>query len=201
MRYRVIDHCTPETYDVFAGAGMAPLRPCVLPADACAACEECRSLQDRRRAFPAQPLHAPDAGAQSETCGSGCGGPRSRTSTSSSTSATTVTWRIVRAGRRSRSRCSDYYRSFVEGRQDFGHEMLYFDGDRPVAVALVDLLPRAVSAVYCYYEPELRARALGVYSVLRQIELARARGVPIRLPRLLGRGQREHALQGQLPSP
>ena len=35
-----------------------------------------------------------------------------------------------------------------------------------------------MSAVYCYYEPELRHRSLGVYAVLQQIELARERGLP-----------------------
>jgi arginine-tRNA-protein transferase len=45
-------------------------------------------------------------------------------------------------------------------------------------VALVDILPRAVSAVYAFYEPAQRRRALGVYSILCQIELARSRGIP-----------------------
>ncbi len=40
------------------------------------------------------------------------------------------------------------------------------------------MLPRAASAVYAFYEPELRSRSLGVYSILRQIELARANGLP-----------------------
>lgn len=72
----------------------------------------------------------------------------------------------------------DYYLTFVHGRQEFGREILYRRGGRLVMVALVDLLPRAVSAVYTFYEPELRHRSLGVYSVLRQIELARSTGRP-----------------------
>lgn len=72
----------------------------------------------------------------------------------------------------------EYFQTFVEGRQGYGRELLYLAGGELVAVALVDLLPRAVSAVYCYYEPALRDRSLGVFSILRQIALARERGAP-----------------------
>jgi len=47
-----------------------------------------------------------------------------------------------------------------------------------VAVAVTDLLPRGLSAMYTYYEPALPKRSLGVYSVLWQIEYARSRGLP-----------------------
>ncbi len=79
----------------------------------------------------------------------------------------------------------DYYRTFVDGRQDFGHELLYVDGEHLLGVALVDILPPdpprtagAISAVYCFYEPTERRRGLGVFSVLQQVELARERGIP-----------------------
>ncbi len=68
----------------------------------------------------------------------------------------------------------DYYLNFVEGQQDFGYELLYLEQQRLVGVALVDILPRAISAVYCYYDPSARQRGIGVFSVLKQIELARA---------------------------
>ncbi len=73
----------------------------------------------------------------------------------------------------------DYFHGFVEGREDFGYEMLYLLGDQLLGVALVDLLPAAVSAVYCYYEPSERDRGLGVYSVLQQIALARSRDIAL----------------------
>ena len=72
----------------------------------------------------------------------------------------------------------DYYLSFVHGHQEYGHELLYFLDERLICVALVDVLPRAVSAVYAYYEPEMRSRSLGVYSILRQIDLARVNERP-----------------------
>jgi arginine-tRNA-protein transferase len=49
---------------------------------------------------------------------------------------------------------------------------------RLVAVAVTDLLPRGLSAMYTFYEPELPKRGLGVYSVLWQIEYARSLGLP-----------------------
>ena len=50
--------------------------------------------------------------------------------------------------------------------------------DRLVAVAVTDLLPAGVSAMYTFYEPTLAERSLGVFAVLWQIEYARSRGLP-----------------------
>ena len=72
----------------------------------------------------------------------------------------------------------NYVQTFVEGKNDYGYELLYLEGDKLLAVALVDILPEAISAVYCYYDPELRSRGLGIFSVLMQIELARRRNIP-----------------------
>ncbi|MEM9596862.1 MAG: arginyltransferase [Acidobacteriota bacterium] len=70
----------------------------------------------------------------------------------------------------------EYFQTFIAGQSVFGHELLYrLDGEL-VAVALVDVLPSALSAVYCFYAPEYRDRGLGVFSVLTQVELARRRG-------------------------
>jgi len=69
-----------------------------------------------------------------------------------------------------------YHRGFVEGCEGFGRELTFRHGDRLLAVALIDLLPNAVSAVYCYYDPDQRQRGLGVSSVLHHIALARRRG-------------------------
>ncbi len=42
-----------------------------------------------------------------------------------------------------------------------------------IAVAVMDHLPGALSAVYTFYEPSLARRGLGTHMILRQIELAR----------------------------
>lgn len=49
--------------------------------------------------------------------------------------------------------------------------------ERVVAVAVVDELADALSAVYTFFEPTLPRRSLGVYAVLHQIERAYARGM------------------------
>ncbi len=41
-----------------------------------------------------------------------------------------------------------------------------------LAVAVVDLIPGSLSAVYTYFHPDHYRRALGVHAILRQIELA-----------------------------
>ncbi len=49
---------------------------------------------------------------------------------------------------------------------------------RLVAVAVTDVCDTGLSAVYTFFEPDLPKRSLGTYAILRQIELARARGLP-----------------------
>ena len=47
-------------------------------------------------------------------------------------------------------------------------------GERLLCVAVVDHLPDALSAVYTFFDPDEKARGLGVYSVLWEIDHARA---------------------------
>jgi len=46
------------------------------------------------------------------------------------------------------------------------------------AIAVTDVLPVGLSAVYTFFEPTDQARSLGVFAVLFQIELARKLGLP-----------------------
>jgi arginine-tRNA-protein transferase len=55
-------------------------------------------------------------------------------------------------------------------------EMAYFDGERLVAIGLIDVTPRAVSSIYFFYHPDAAEWSLGVASVLFEIEWARQRG-------------------------
>lgn len=57
-------------------------------------------------------------------------------------------------------------------------EVTYTLGDRLLAVSLLDVCPRSVSAVYHFYDPDEGARSLGVFSVLMEIEYTRQLGVP-----------------------
>jgi leucyl-tRNA---protein transferase len=57
-------------------------------------------------------------------------------------------------------------------------EVLYRLGGRIVAVGIADLEPLAMSAVYCYFDPRLSSRSLGVFNVLSLVEQCRKRELP-----------------------
>jgi len=48
-----------------------------------------------------------------------------------------------------------------------------WDEDKLISVAVVDVLNDALSAVYTFYHPEYRSSAIGIYSILMQIELTK----------------------------
>jgi arginyl-tRNA--protein-N-Asp/Glu arginylyltransferase len=57
-------------------------------------------------------------------------------------------------------------------------ELSYRLQDRLVSVGLVDVEPRALSAVYCYFDPKMKGRSLGIFNVLRLVEESQLRGAP-----------------------
>ena len=57
-------------------------------------------------------------------------------------------------------------------------EVSIWQGEALCAVALTEVTPNCVSAIYHYYDPDLRSRSLGTYIVLRIIELAKNLGKP-----------------------
>jgi arginine-tRNA-protein transferase len=57
-------------------------------------------------------------------------------------------------------------------------EAAYYDGDRLVGVGLFDETPDALSAVYFFYDPDLRRDSLGVANVVALIDDARAAQKP-----------------------
>jgi arginine-tRNA-protein transferase len=57
-------------------------------------------------------------------------------------------------------------------------EVVYRRGERVVAVGIADVEPLAMSAVYCFFDPDLEARSLGVFNVLSLLDLCRQRGLP-----------------------
>jgi leucyl-tRNA---protein transferase len=72
-----------------------------------------------------------------------------------------------------------------EGFEDFLYtspaetlEMVYRVAGRIVAIGIADLCPRALSSVYCFFDPAESWRSLGVFSALREIEECRRRGLP-----------------------
>ncbi len=57
-------------------------------------------------------------------------------------------------------------------------ELRYYLREELVGVAITDASDEGLSAVYCYYDPEHAALSIGTYSILKQLELCRERGLP-----------------------
>ena len=57
-------------------------------------------------------------------------------------------------------------------------EVTYRLDGRLVAVGIADVEPLALSAVYCYFDPGLSSRSLGVFNVLALVEESRKRRIP-----------------------
>ena len=68
----------------------------------------------------------------------------------------------------------NYYISFVNGYNDYGYEVLYFDEEKLIAVDLIDILPNGISSIYFYYDPDYSHLSLGKYSMLKQISYAKS---------------------------
>ena len=82
-------------------------------------------------------------------------------------------WELQRAS------MASYHDMFLSGPAHLGRQWLYFDGDRLIGVSMMDEVPgQAVSLVYFFHDPDWRAQSPGVFSVVTQIEYARARGWP-----------------------
>lgn len=57
-----------------------------------------------------------------------------------------------------------------------GREMAWYDGERLVALGLIDITPNCVSAAYFFYHPDIARLSPGIGNVMRCVELARELG-------------------------
>lgn len=73
---------------------------------------------------------------------------------------------------------SDYMKSYVEGKEEFSKEFLYVRDDVLIGVALVDILPEAISAIYCFYDHNYSDLSIGKFSILAQIKIAKELNIP-----------------------
>ena len=67
----------------------------------------------------------------------------------------------------------NYYSSFVDGHNEFGYEILYFDDDKLIGVDLIDILEDGLSSIYFYYDPDYMEYSLGKLSLYNQINFAK----------------------------
>ncbi len=71
----------------------------------------------------------------------------------------------------------EIYRSFLADSCCQTIELRYLYDGELVGVAITDVSASSLSAVYCYFEPDHQRLSIGTYSILKQIELARAWGL------------------------
>lgn len=71
----------------------------------------------------------------------------------------------------------DGYRAFLGESCCNSFEVRYHVDGRLVGVAITDRTRQALSAVYCYFDPEFERLSLGTYSILTQVRLARKWGL------------------------
>jgi len=72
----------------------------------------------------------------------------------------------------------EYKASYMDGASTYGREILYMHKGKLIGVALSDMLPDGMSAVYCYYDHEYEKRSLGKFSILAQISIAKQANIP-----------------------
>ena len=72
----------------------------------------------------------------------------------------------------------DQFESFLNNPWGCTEYFEFRDGERLIAVAVVDLMLDGFSAIYTFYDPDEEARSLGRYAVLWQIERCREQELP-----------------------
>jgi arginine-tRNA-protein transferase len=68
--------------------------------------------------------------------------------------------------------------SFLTREWDLTHYYCFYEQTHLLAVAVVDVMNNGLSAIYSFYDPDLKERSLGVYAVLWQIQRALELGLP-----------------------
>lgn len=69
------------------------------------------------------------------------------------------------------------YQRFLVDRYCDSFELQYWSEGRLVGVAITDRGDEALSAVYCFYDPDFASLSIGTYSILKLTELARGMGM------------------------
>jgi arginine-tRNA-protein transferase len=71
----------------------------------------------------------------------------------------------------------EYYASFLSGEYAFERELRYFAEGVLIGIGLVDIVPSGLSSIYFYHDPALRGSAVGVFSILTEIDVCRQLGI------------------------
>lgn len=174
--YRFIEECSAETYQAMLERGWRRFG-CTFFRPGCATCQECRSLRVQVPAFEKTRAMQRTA-KRNRDLEITLGSPELTHEHLELFERYHAARTEERGWRRRETSAEEYYLSFVDGAHQYGAELQLRLEGRLVAVALVDILPQALSAIYCYYDPAQKARSLGTMAILIQIEIARRRRIP-----------------------
>ncbi|TCS42483.1 arginyltransferase [Reinekea marinisedimentorum] len=72
----------------------------------------------------------------------------------------------------------DSYGDFLAVDNEFSFQVRYSVAGRTIGIAVTDHLKTGLSAIYTFFEPEQDQRSLGVFSILKQIELCQQLELP-----------------------
>ncbi len=72
----------------------------------------------------------------------------------------------------------DQYDSFLNCAWESTRFVVFEDNERPLAVAVLDVMENGLSAVYTFFDPDESKRSLGALAILWQIEYARQLQLP-----------------------
>ena len=70
------------------------------------------------------------------------------------------------------------FRDMLYGEVVAALEARYFVNSQLIGISLLDVTSQALSSVYHFFDPEMRERRIGVFSVLAEIEHARLQNLP-----------------------
>tara|TARA_B110000503_G_scaffold72339_1_gene111863 strand:- start:296 stop:1102 length:807 start_codon:yes stop_codon:yes gene_type:complete len=69
------------------------------------------------------------------------------------------------------------YESFLNGLFDCTRYLRFYEDDRLLCVAVIDVMLDGLSAIYTFYDPDEERRSLGTFAILAQIEHAARHGL------------------------
>lgn len=173
LEYRVSDTMTAERFETLLARGWRRFanyyfRP------ACPACVKCRSLRIDVNAFT--PTRSQRKAVRKNA------GVELRIGRPTATAAHIDLFNRYHADMHERRNwpkreitVGEYIEGFL-GEAPFGREYVYYFEGELIAVGLVDETPNASSSAYFYHCPTWRDRGIGTYSMVREVEVAKAAG-------------------------
>jgi leucyl-tRNA---protein transferase len=174
LEQRVLSDVAPAEWDAMLARGWRRFGP-VYFRPACAPCGECVSLR-----IPVPGFRPSESQRRARKA---LGGFQLRTGPATATQEKVDLYRRWHAAREEKRDWEPSPLDLESYALQFGYpapcarELLAYDGDRLVLVGLFDQTPRSLSAVYCFYDPDIARQSPGVANVVWSVEHAAGLGL------------------------